>query len=188
VSGDRAVELVGAGLQLADVELGARAGIEVLGDQVLAPHGEVVDHRPVVANGQDARRGDLRGRHVDRELRQVGLHGLPGRRALVVIGGAEGEPDADDARQGGKNAEGQDEEGPRVAADPKALEIVLEGVEARVIIGHGVGHVVILWSPRGRGVGRQSRVSGTLVPIRTTVRRSGRTALPATGRRSYRRP
>ena len=88
VSGDRAVDLVRAGLQFADVELGARAGIEVVGDQVLSSHREVVDHRPVVADRQGAGRGDLRGRQVDGELRQVGLHRLAGHAAFVVIGGA----------------------------------------------------------------------------------------------------
>ena len=153
VSGDRAVDLVRAGLQLADVELGARAGIEIVGDQVLSSHREVVDHRPVVADRQRAGRGDLRGGQVDGELGQVGFDRLPGHGAGVVIGGAQSQTDADDARQGGEHGERQDEDGPGVAADPIALEVLLEGIESRVIIGHGVGHGSILGShaaSRGR--------------------------------------
>ena len=60
------------------------------------------------------------------------------------MGGTEREADADDARQGGEHGEGEDEGGPGVAADPEALEVLLEGVEARVIIDHGIGHGAIL--------------------------------------------
>jgi hypothetical protein len=153
VAGDRAVDLVGAGVESAEVELLALAGGEVGGDQIAAADGEVVHHRAVVANGQHARGVDLGDGQVDGVLREAGVDGLaPGRgtTAAVVVGGPQGEADADDAGEGGEDGESEHQDRPRVPAHPVLPQVLLEGFEASLVVvwrsafGQRRGHGPIL--------------------------------------------
>ena len=51
----------------------------------VSAHGEVVDHRAVVAHGDRAGGGDVRRRQVDGELGQVGLDRLGGDRGRPAV-------------------------------------------------------------------------------------------------------
>ncbi len=137
--GNRAVQLVRAGLELAEVQLRGLPGGDVRRDEVGPADRQVVHHRPVVAHREHAAGVDGRDREVDGELGQVGLDRFAG--GAVVVSGAQGEPDADDRGDHGEHREPEDEQGPTVAAQAVALELTLEVVEARWIVDrfrHGV--------------------------------------------------
>ena len=139
VARDRAVHLVGAGFEPADVEVGGLAGGHVGGSEIGVPHGEVVDHGAVVANRDRPAGGHVRCGQVDGEFGEVGFQALAGNGRLTVR--AHREADGHDAGERSERTEGQDQQGPAVSADAVVLDAAFEDIEPRVIVDQVVWHV-----------------------------------------------